>query len=51
MRVSPFCSLTLELPTAAAEQWRIVGDEQFAPYSFVTEDDDSPRGLDFELTS
>ena len=27
----------------------MVGDEQFAPYSFVTIDDETPRGLDVEL--
>ncbi len=44
------CLLLLTLP-AAAEQWRVVGDEQFAPYSFVTADDDTPRGLDVELVA
>lgn len=40
----------LALSTAlAAEPWQVVGDEQFAPYSFVTVDDDTPRGLDVEL--
>ncbi|AQZ34784.1 MULTISPECIES: substrate-binding periplasmic protein [Pseudomonadaceae] len=33
----------------AAQPWRVVGDEQFAPYSFVTAEDDTPRGLDVEL--
>lgn len=33
----------------AAETWRVVGDEQFAPYSFVIQDDDTPRGLDVDL--
>lgn len=32
-----------------AQPWRVVGDEQFAPYSFVTAEDDTPRGLDVEL--
>lgn len=32
-----------------AQPWRVVGDEQFAPYSFVTVEDDTPRGLDVEL--
>lgn len=32
-----------------AEEWRVVGDEQFAPYSFVSLDDETPRGLDVEL--
>ncbi|ATH80912.1 amino acid ABC transporter substrate-binding protein [Ectopseudomonas mendocina] len=34
---------------AAAQPWRVVGDEQFAPYSFVTDADDTPHGLDVEL--
>jgi polar amino acid transport system substrate-binding protein len=25
----------------AAQPWRVVGDEQFAPYSFVTAEDDT----------
>ncbi|CAM3723859.1 substrate-binding periplasmic protein [Ectopseudomonas alcaliphila] len=33
----------------AAQPWRVVGDEQFAPYSFVTAADDTPLGLDVEL--
>jgi polar amino acid transport system substrate-binding protein len=33
----------------AAQPWRVVGDEQFAPYSFVTAENDTPRGLDVEL--
>jgi len=33
----------------AAQPWRVVGDEQFAPYSFVTAEEDTPRGLDVEL--
>jgi len=33
----------------AAQPWRVVGDEQFAPYSFVTAEDDTPHGLDVEL--
>ncbi|NQD96150.1 amino acid ABC transporter substrate-binding protein, partial [Pseudomonas sp. CrR25] len=40
-------SLTLALAApAAAEPWRVVGDEQFAPYSFVPVTDDTPKGLD-----
>jgi polar amino acid transport system substrate-binding protein len=34
---------------ANAEEWRVVGDEQFAPYSFVGQNDDTPRGMDVEL--
>lgn len=51
MRAFLFCSLILLMPMAAAEQWRVVGDEQFAPYSFVTSDDNTPRGLDVELVA
>lgn len=36
-------------PLLAAEDWRVVGDEQFAPYSFVTQEDDTPRGVDVDL--
>ena len=36
-------------PLHAGETWRVVGDEQFAPYSFVTMEDDTPRGVDVEL--
>ncbi|WP_339526024.1 substrate-binding periplasmic protein [Pseudomonas sp. EA_35y_Pfl2_R111] len=49
MRSVALC-LILLLPWAVqAETWKVVGDEQFAPYSFVTIDDDQPRGLDVEL--
>lgn len=34
---------------AQAETWKIVGDEPFAPYSFVNMHDDQPRGLNVEL--
>ncbi len=49
MRALPLLLLLLCGSPAPAETWRVVGDEQFAPYSFVTVDDDSPRGLDVEL--
>ena len=49
MRIVALC-LMLLLPLAVqAEPWKVVGDEQFAPYSFVTIEDDQPRGLDVEL--
>ncbi|HZX16718.1 MAG TPA: transporter substrate-binding domain-containing protein [Pseudomonas sp.] len=49
MRIAALC-LMLLLPWAVqAEPWKVVGDEQFAPYSFVTIEDDQPRGLDVEL--
>lgn len=41
--------LLLLAPLLQAEEWKVVGDEQFAPYSFVTVSDDQPRGLDVEL--
>lgn len=41
--------LLLLAPLLQAEEWKVVGDEQFAPYSFVTLEDDQPRGLDVEL--
>ena len=40
--------LALAVP-ALAEPWRVVGDAQFAPYSFVPIADDTPQGLDVEL--
>ncbi len=42
-------ALLITSTSLAAEPWRVVGDEQFAPYSFVTAEDDTPRGLDVEL--
>ena len=48
MRIVALCLLLL--PWALqAEDWKVVGDEQFAPYSFVTAENDQPRGLDVEL--
>ena len=48
MRIVALCLLLL--PWALqAEDWKVVGDEQFAPYSFVTVENDQPRGLDVEL--
>ena len=38
-------------PATQAETWRVTGDEQFAPYSFVQGDDNTPRGLDVELVN
>lgn len=49
MHLLPLLLLCLLGSPALAETWRVVGDEQFAPYSFVTVDNDSPRGLDVEL--
>ncbi|QKE62254.1 amino acid ABC transporter substrate-binding protein [Aquipseudomonas campi] len=49
MRSLLLCLLLLLGPAAWAEEWRVVGDEQFAPYSFVSLDSDTPQGLDVEL--
>lgn len=43
------CLLLLLTSAAQAEAWRVVGDEQFAPYSYVALEDDTPLGLDVEL--
>lgn len=51
MRKLLCCCLILFLPIAVAEPWRVLGDQQFAPYSFVTADDDRPQGLDVELVT
>lgn len=32
---------------ANAEEWRVVGDEQFTPYSFIEEGDGAPRAAQF----
>lgn len=49
MRILSLVLLLLVSPLLHAETWKVVGDEQFAPYSFVTLDSDEPRGLDVEL--
>lgn len=49
MRSLSLILLLIFSPLLSAETWRVVGDEQFAPYSFVTMDDDTPRGMDVEL--
>ena len=49
MRTLSLVLLLLCSPLCAGETWRVVGDEQFAPYSFVAVDDDTPRGVDVEL--
>lgn len=41
--------LVLLSPALHAQTWRVVGDEQFAPYSFVTDENETPQGLDVEL--
>ena len=49
MRSLSLIVLLVLSPLLTAETWRVVGDEQFAPYSFVTQEDDTPRGLDVDL--
>ena len=49
MRSLSLILLLLFSPLLSAETWRVVGDEQFAPYSFVTQEDDTPRGVDVDL--
>ncbi len=49
MRYLIFCLLLVLSTATAAETWRVIGDEQFAPYSFVQGADNTPRGLDVEL--
>jgi polar amino acid transport system substrate-binding protein len=49
MRIRALCLLLLTSCAIQADDWKVVGDEQFAPYSFVTLEDDQPRGLDVDL--
>nr|WP_286946044.1 transporter substrate-binding domain-containing protein [Pseudomonas sp. UBA6718] len=49
MRILTLVLLLVCSPLHAGETWRVVGDEQFAPYSFVTMEDDTPHGVDVEL--
>lgn len=49
MRYLLLCLLLVLGRTPMAEQWQVVGDEQFAPYSFVPIGSDQPQGLDVEL--
>ena len=49
MRILSLALLLLVSPLLHAETWKVVGDEQFAPYSFVTLDSDQPRGVDVEM--
>ena len=51
MRYLMLCLLLALSPATPAETWRVTGDEQFAPYSFVQGDDNTPRGLDVELVA
>ena len=49
MRILTLVLLLVCSPLHAGETWRVVGDEQFAPYSFVTMEDDTPHGVNVEL--
>lgn len=51
MRNALLCLLLALSPLASGEPWHVVGDEQFAPYSFVAADSDTPQGLDVELVN
>ena len=39
MRIAALCLLLMPW-VVQAEEWKVAGDEQFAPYSFVTIEDD-----------
>jgi len=49
MRFFLFCLLLSAALPALAGGWRVVGDEQFTPYSFQYGEDPQPRGLDVEV--
>ena len=49
MRILTLVLLLVCSPLHAGETWRVVGDEQFAPYSFVTMEDDTPHGVNVDL--
>ncbi|QLC73682.1 transporter substrate-binding domain-containing protein [Pseudomonas sp. LPB0260] len=51
MRYLLLCLLLTLGPATMAEPWKVVGDEQFAPYSFAASHDATPQGLDVELVS
>lgn len=51
MRSAVLCLLLLMPWALQAEDWNVVGDEQFAPYSFISAADDQPSGLDVELVN
>jgi polar amino acid transport system substrate-binding protein len=51
MRSLSLLLLLVFSPLLAAETWRVVGDEQFAPYSFVGQYDDTPRGVDVDMVA
>ena len=49
MRFVLLIVLLMAHPPLQAEQWRVVGDGQAAPYSFTLEGREQPLGLDVEL--
>ncbi|KFX71672.1 amino acid ABC transporter substrate-binding protein [Pseudomonas taeanensis MS-3] len=51
MRYLLLCLLLVLSAPVLAHQWRVIGDEQFAPYSFSQNPDDTPLGLDVELVN
>jgi polar amino acid transport system substrate-binding protein len=51
MRYLLLCLLLTLGSVTVAEPWKVVGDEQFAPYSFAEHRDAPPQGLDVELVS
>ncbi|TWC40114.1 amino acid ABC transporter substrate-binding protein (PAAT family) [Pseudomonas sp. SJZ079] len=49
MRHLLLCLLLTLSAATLAHPWRVIGDEQFAPYSFSQNPDGTPQGLDVEL--
>ena len=49
MRYPLLCLLLALSAPVLAHPWRVIGDEQFAPYSFSQNPDAPPQGLDVEL--
>jgi polar amino acid transport system substrate-binding protein len=51
MRILLLCLFLALAQTTAAQEWRVVGDEQFAPYNFIDGPGGTPKGLDVDLIS
>lgn len=50
MRMFSLALLLILTSVTQAQDWTVVGDAQFAPYSFIlSQDDTQPKGLDVEL--
>lgn len=50
MRYLSLFLLAMLASASQADEWKVVGDAQFAPYSFVLDQGDTqPKGLDVEL--